>query len=86
MLNVVDKSLIGTLVDRVTGQSGPNVSDRTIFIFEGGSVCGTIPATPDSLRGRKLFREIRHLPPTASFTGKMVVDRQGGEIKSIEFI
>ena len=84
-LSVVDSSVLGTLVERITGRSGPDISDTTIFIFEGGSVVNTIPATPDHFRGDELFREIRHLPPTKRYKGQMSVYRQGGDVKGIEF-
>lgn len=84
-LTIVDNSILGTIVDRITGNSGANASDKTILKFDNGSVTWTIPATPEHLRGSSLFRKIRHLPPTKQFTGRMVVNRQGGLVKSITF-
>ena len=52
-IDEVDAALIGYLANGVAGRSGPDVSDLTIFIFEGGSVSNTVPATPEGFRGDK---------------------------------
>jgi hypothetical protein len=85
-LSVIDSSVLGTLVERITGHRGPEISDTTIFLFQDGSVCNTMPATPDKFRGHELFKGIRHLPPTKRFNGRMLVHRQGGDVKGIEFV
>jgi hypothetical protein len=52
-ITITDSALLGYIIDRIQGRSGPTASDKTIFIFEGGAVCGTIPATPDAFRDTK---------------------------------
>lgn len=82
ILNVVDSSVLAYIINKI---SGPGKSDKTIFYFEGGSVSRTSPPTPREFRGDKVFRELRHLPPIEGYSGKMIVNRQGGVPKSIEF-
>jgi hypothetical protein len=75
--------LLSYLVQEITGLKGG--SDTTVFLWDNGSIHSTVPATPDSLRGSKLFRQLRHLPPKPRFKGEMRVHRQGGEVKNWEF-
>ena len=84
-INEEDAAILGYIVNEITGRSGSEVSDQTIFIFEDGSVSNTIPATPDHFRGDKSFRHLRSLPEKKYFSGRMIVNRQGGEIKNYNF-
>ena len=77
-------TMVSFLVQEINGMKGG--ADSTIFLWENGSIHGTIPATPQSLRGYELFKKIKHLKPTPRFTGVMEVNRQGGEVKSWTFI
>lgn len=80
---VVEQSLLAYLVQEITGVEGG--TDTTTFLWENGRIHSTIPATPQKLRGSKLFRDIKHLPPKPKFSGGMHINRQGGEIKSYTF-
>jgi len=77
-----DAAVLSYIVQQI---SGPDKSDQTIFYWESGSISRTSPATPKEFRGDKVFREIRHLPPEKNYKGKMLVNRQRGEVKSIVF-
>lgn len=80
---IVEKSLLSYLVQEITGVKGG--SDTTTFLWENGSIHNTIPATPEKLRGSKLFKEFKRLPPKPKFTGRMQIHRQGGEVKKYTF-
>lgn len=82
-IGVVENSILSFLVQEISGVKGG--SDKTIFLWDNGSIHSTIPATPNSLRGSEMFRKIRHLPPKPKFTGCMQINRQGGEVKSYTF-
>ena len=77
------ETLLSYLVQEITGNK--NGSNTTTFLWDNGSIYDTVPATPNLLRGSKLFRQLRHLPPKPRFTGEMKINRQGGEIKNWEF-
>ncbi|RLB81911.1 MAG: hypothetical protein DRH24_08555 [Deltaproteobacteria bacterium] len=81
-LKVDDAAVLGFIINNIRGEG---LSDQTIFYFEGGSVRSTKPATPTTLRGDNTFRQLRSLPPMERYTGEMIVNRQGGEVKNIEF-
>lgn len=85
LINPVDASVLAYAVDNITGKIEPDVSDQTVLIFQDGSVHATEPATPEGFRGDKIFRQLRHLPPVKGYTGRMVVNRQGGVPRSISF-
>lgn len=82
-ISTVDEALLGFIIDMISGKGG---TDKTIFFWQNGAVCGTKPATPNDLRGDEIFRQIRHLPPEKKFNGRMEVNRQLGEVKEVIFI
>ena len=79
-----DMTIVTYLIQEITGNKGG--TDTTSFLWENGSIHGTIPATPQTLRGSDLFKKIKHLKPIPRFTGMMEINRQGGVVKSWAFI
>jgi len=82
-LDPVTQSLLSYIAQELQGKHG---TDATTFIWQNGSVCSTIPATPDHLRGAQVFREIRKLPPVKKYSGQMLLYRQLGLVKAVEFV
>jgi len=81
-MNSVDQSVLNFITQTISGKGG---TDSTTFIWQNGSVCTTIPATPDHFRNNEAFKNIRHLPPVKQYSGRMQVDRQLGGVKKISF-
>jgi len=83
VLSALDVSVLSYLVQEITHTY--DGTDTTELLWQNGSIHGTIPATPEKLRGSELFKQLKHLPPERSFSGTMKLHRQGGVVKGYSF-
>ena len=72
------------IVKEITGCD--DATDTTIFHWQRGSICSTSPVRPQHLRSPEEFRILKCIKPESRFSGKSYLNRQGGEVKSIEFV
>lgn len=74
------------MFDCITGRDLASFSDKTIFHCQNGVVHNTTPAIKKGYRGNKVFLKIRVFKEAKSFTGDIVIHREGGAGKVVEFL